>query len=326
MMGVSESRDLEKLRLANGGFWLSGLVASIIDLGILEECETSATAAELSRRLESRHGRPLRPEFLDCALAWLERLGAIYFDDGRLTATEVAAVSKPWLQPTAELWQAFGQLSDRAFEDVVPRYYESLSASEELGFAATMEAQLLEVVDELAGKIPSNARTLVDVGGGTGLLAQRFSASKQGRSATVVDQSSSARVSGSAPANEAIRFIDADLRTGLKDLRPADCVALVRVLHDWPEKEAARILASSRSALAAGGTLLVAEEMYSGNSCSDVWPALLDIFLRCYMGEGRMRRVVDVESLLAQAGFVAISRPERVGWATVLLATTVSPA
>ena len=79
----------------------------------------------------------------------------------------------------------------------------------------------------------------------------------------------------------------------------ADVVTLARVLHDWDDGDAAKILSRARSALSPGGRLFIIEMLMSEQGVSG---ALCDLHLLMATG-GRERSQDAFERLLSQAGF-----------------------
>jgi SAM-dependent methyltransferase len=103
---------------------------------------------------------------------------------------------------------------------------------------------------------------LLDVGGNSGELALQFCAAAPGLAATVFDLPvvcaigrEHVRARGDAGR---IGFVAGDVR---RDRLPdgADLVMLKSLLHDWPEREAAAILAKACVALRPGGRLVIFE-------------------------------------------------------------------
>ena len=139
--------------------------------------------------------------------------------------------------------------------------------------------------------------TVVDAGGGTGVLAQMILENCPVERVTVLDRP---EVVADVPlvaqegrlSTEGTDIFD---HWGLK----ADVVILARVLHDWADELAIRILANARQALSPDGHLVVLEmvrdEHHPGGS-------LCDLHLLCVTG-GKERTRNEFEELFAKAGF-----------------------
>jgi hypothetical protein len=79
----------------------------------------------------------------------------------------------------------------------------------------------------------------------------------------------------------------------------ADAVILARVLHDWDDADALRILRQARTALPRGGRLFVVEMLLPENNAAG---GLCDLHLLMATG-GQERSLSAYSALLAQAGF-----------------------
>ena len=138
-----------------------------------------------------------------------------------------------------------------------------------------------------------DAHAVVDAGGGTGTLAGLLLDVHPHIEAVVLDLP---EVVAQIPARDRLRGVGADL------FEPwpveADVVLLARVLHDWDNRDAQRILERARAALRPGGRvvileMLLGEEGHGGGLC--------DLHLLAVTG-GRERTRGDFERLVRAAG------------------------
>jgi len=83
-----------------------------------------------------------------------------------------------------------------------------------------------------------------------------------------------------------------------------DCYLLSRVLHDWNDADAGRILRTVRRAIDGPCTVLLIERLLDGDSSEEA--ALSDINMMVMNG-GRERTLEEFRALLASSGF-ALSR------------------
>jgi len=81
--------------------------------------------------------------------------------------------------------------------------------------------------------------------------------------------------------------------------RSADAVVLARVLHDWDDEHAARILSNARGALQPGGRLYIVEMLLHEGSFAG---GLCDLHLLMATG-GRERTREEFAALMEAAGF-----------------------
>lgn len=203
-----------------------------------------------------------------------------------------------------------------AFEKVYGRpFYGYLEDHPEAArrFGAAMGAA--PVPAALATCDLSGARLIVDVGGGDGgLLARVLRGQPQARGVLLDTETALAAARDRlAAAGVADR---ARLQAGsFFDPLPAggDVYVLSRVLHNWDDDDAARLLRRVRAAIAPGGRLLVFEELLAGGGQAAVpGPAqaatrhLIDL-LMLVMLAGCDRTEQEYRALLAGAGFQVTS-------------------
>src|SRR5262249_46876810 len=88
-------------------------------------------------------------------------------------------------------------------------------------------------------------------------------------------------------------------------LPEADLFALGRIVHDWPEEKALRLLQRTYERLPAGGALLVVEKILNDDRAGPSWAVLQSLnMLVC--AEGKERTLTEYAVLLKEAGFARI--------------------
>ena len=150
---------------------------------------------------------------------------------------------------------------------------------------------------EIPAVLPiSGTEQVIDAGGGFGALAFLLKERFPHLSVSVLDRPEVIQEMGSDAGN-GVKFMATDLFNswGIK----SDVVLLTRVLHDWDDELAIRILRNARNALADGGQLFVVEMLlpddgYDGGLC--------DLHLLMSSG-GRERRIAEYVDLLKESGF-----------------------
>jgi acetylserotonin O-methyltransferase len=138
----------------------------------------------------------------------------------------------------------------------------------------------------------SRFRRLVDLGGGSGHLAQAGRARYPQLATAVFDLPAVARIYPETIAGDF--FSD--------PLPEADLYTLSRILHDWSEEKIRTLLAKIHAALPSGGALLIAEKLLDEHNV----PAHLQSLNMLIVTEGRERSAVEYEALLRAAGFSKI--------------------
>jgi len=83
----------------------------------------------------------------------------------------------------------------------------------------------------------------------------------------------------------------------------ADAYVLSRVLHDWSDEEAGRILATCRKAVPSGARLLVAEALLPERARDQPAAIRMDLTMLMLFGAARERTEAEYRELLADAGF-----------------------
>lgn len=165
------------------------------------------------------------------------------------------------------------------------------------------------VAGEVLAAYPVGAhRRLVDLGGGSGAFALAAAKAAPELDVTVCDLPSVAglararlRAAGLEGRGRAVgsNFFEDPLPEG------ADLMTLVRILHDHDDAPVQRLLERVRTALAPGGTLLIAEPMAGTRGAEAMGDSYFGLYLWA-MGSGRPRTRAELEALLREAGFTEI--------------------
>jgi acetylserotonin N-methyltransferase len=135
----------------------------------------------------------------------------------------------------------------------------------------------------------SRFRRMVDLGGGTGHLAEAARQHYPQLETAVFDLP---RVANMFPGTIAGDFF-------VDPLPAADLYSLGRILHDWSEEKIAKLLAKIHAALPLAGALLIAEKLLQPDYVSGHMQSLNMLIVT----EGRERSAAEYEALLLAAGF-----------------------
>ncbi|WP_345604099.1 methyltransferase [Pseudonocardia adelaidensis] len=136
-------------------------------------------------------------------------------------------------------------------------------------------------------------RTLVDVGGGTGVLLAEILRAAPPVSGVLFDRPEVVR--GSQLPHVGGDFF-AEVPAG------AEAYVLSRVIHDWPGAEAVAILRTVRRAIPDSGTLLLVEAVLPARASDDPAAVRMDVHMLTLLG-GQERTADEFAALLAAAGF-----------------------
>ncbi|GAU40392.1 hypothetical protein TSUD_265360 [Trifolium subterraneum] len=116
-------------------------------------------------------------------------------------------------------------------------------------FQEAMEAdsQMFKLALKDCKHVFEGLETLVDVGGGTGVVAKLIQEAFPDIKCTVLDQP---KVVGNLTGNKNLNFVGGDM---FKSIPHADAVLLKWVLHDWNDELALKILKNSKEAISGKG-------------------------------------------------------------------------
>ena len=301
---------LEELSGDMVGMWKTQTIRAAVELGVFEALPASAQEIECSLGLADAVGIRLMRALTELGLVRRDGEG-IYHPTGkgallqRSHPLSLADAAMLWGGETYAAWtdaayslrsgrSAFRKLYGKNLFDWLKERPEQLQSSHRAFAAyARHDYRLLAEAFDLG-----THGHILDAGGGTGELAFALLRAHPGLSATVMDRP---EVVGSLVAPEDLkgrcRFVPGDLfeewpvRSG--------AVALARVLHDWPDDDAVRILARARQAMPVGGALYVVEMVPDGDTGTG---GLLDLNM-LVVAAGAERTEEQFKRLLGRTGF-----------------------
>jgi hypothetical protein len=149
----------------------------------------------------------------------------------------------------------------------------------------------------------SSAKTIVDVGGGYGYLIQSILQGNQSQRGILFDLPHVVRIGQEeivdAGIAERCEFVGGSFFGNIPS--GGDIYLITRVLHNWGDADALKILTNIRSAMSPSAKLLVGERLETPTN-----PQQMLIYLNMYMlllNGGRERSEEEYRELLEQAGF-----------------------
>ncbi|MFW5660084.1 MAG: methyltransferase, partial [Oceanicaulis sp.] len=176
-------------------------------------------------------------------------------------------------------------------------------------YSALMAATLPMVADEIFAACDLRRhRRLMDVGGGEGAFVRDAARRAPKLALSLFDlppvaERARRRLAESGLSDRvevhAGSFLDGALPAG------SDAISLVRILHDHGDDEVRRLLAACRTALAPGGTLIIAEPMADARGAVPMGEAYFGFYLAA-MGRGRPRTLARICALLEESGSAAL--------------------
>jgi hypothetical protein len=311
--------DRLALDLLIRGFQVSRTIRLVADLGIADRVapDAASSVAELASACGVRADPLLR------AIRALAAFGIFRLDgDGRVMHTPRSLLLRTdtpnSLHHGARFWTAPG--SWRAWEalDAVLHGGVPHEAAWGTGRFAYLrdnpdEARLF---DTFMANFPDNrhsavadafdfsrVRLVADIGGGNGEALRRILARYPQLRGIVFDQAHV--VTAIAPEALAGGRITTQAGSFFESVpKGADLYMMVRVLHDWSDEDASRILRSCRAAMRADARLLVVEAiMPSDPSLGRQTEYLIDMQMMTMFGDARERTESEFRDLLASSGF-----------------------
>ena len=292
------------------GLWRTQTIYAAVELGVFECLPAPAQEVERRTRLHKSVGARLMRALMELGLVLRDETGVYHPSQRgsllkRSHALSLADAARHWGSEAYEAWaglvqslrsgeSAFEKQRGADFFDWIARRPADLQA-----YHVAMSSYARHDYRGLADAVDFTVHdSILDAGGGTGELAFALLRSCPGLRATVMDRPEVVKVA-SPPTDLAgrCRFVAGDLFR----MWPvaADAVILARVIHDWPDSDAVRILRRARDAMPRDATLYVIE-MVLDDSTGD--GGLLDLNM-LVMTRGAERTEAQYRSLLSQAGF-----------------------
>lgn len=283
------------------GFWRTQTLGAAVELGVMEALP--GTEQELADRCGLRVDGARR---LLRALGELEitardgegwtltARGALLRPDHPLTLADAAV---EYAGPFTHMWRRLPDALRQRTSWTAPDVFGEVARDDarRVGHHRMLKSYALHDYTEVCRALELRGdERVIDAGGGLGVLAQLIADAYPTAAVTVLERP---EVVAMAPGASGVRWQAGSLFApwGLA----ADVVVMSRVLHDWDDAEALKILRHARAALPQGGRLFVVEMLVSEEG---VYGALCDLHLLMATG-GRERSAEQFARLLAAAGF-----------------------
>ena len=321
---------LEELSTDMVGLWKTQTIRAAVELGVFDTLPASAEEVEKRLGLAKSAGPRL--------MRALTELGLTHQDaDGRYRPTgkgallqnahplSMADAALHWGRESHAAWSqaeqslrtgepVFAELNQNDFFVWLGDRPEDLRS-----YHRAMAAYARHDYQALASSVDFGIHAhILDVGGGAGELAFSLLRACPDLTATVMDRPEV--ISGvAAPADVAGRCSLAGCDFFEKWPVRSDAVVLARVLHDWPDHGARRILRRAREAMSTGGALYLVELTLDDGSGSG---GMLDLNMLVMTG-GAERTWEQFQALLAQSGFELVDIVETGSVGSLLRARAV---
>ena len=318
---------LERLSGDMVGHWRTQTIHAAAELGVFEFLPASAKDVERQAQLHESAGVRLMRALAELGLAWKDAEGRYHpTERGELLTQNhplsLADAAQHWGKESYEAWAGlartlrtgephFKRLHGKNFFDWMRDRPDDLHV-----YHSAMAAYARHDYRRLAESVDFTAHgAVLDAGGGTGELAFALLRSCPGLKVTVMDLAEVIQTAElPADLEGRCRFIAGDLFQEWP-ITP-DAVILARVLHDWPDRDALRILRRARQAMPKHSKLYVVEMVLDDETGAG---GLLDLNM-LVMDEGTERTEKQYGDLFAQAGFGLLNVIETASVSSVLIA------
>ena len=310
------------------GFWRTQAICAAVELGVFDALPATAARIAEACGLEPTRARRLLRALAELRLATDEggarpchasharpetrELRSVADEDGTWRATERGAyltAAHPWTLAGAaveygrsfsEMWEALpgalrrdsGWQPPDVFAEVASDPARVTPHHRMLASYARHDYAAVPAVLGLRGD-----ERVLDAGGGFGALAGLLVETCPGLRITVLDRPEVVERAVREPHGGRVTFRAVDLfgPWGIE----GDAVVFARVLHDWDDAPALRLLRRAHRALPSGGRLFVVEMVLAEGGAAG---GLCDLHLLVATG-GRERTASDYAALLDRAGF-----------------------
>lgn len=297
--------DFSNLSSDMVGFWRSQTIATAVELGLIEALP--GTAKEIAQRcggLDSKRVTRLLRALGELNLVinndrkWLVSPRGKYLHSAN--PTTLADAAKEYGHYFPAMWANLPLAIKNDGQWLPPDIFNSIAHDEQrraphhrmLQSYARHDYSCIPEALELKGN-----EKIVDAGGGLGALAYYLLASYPNLDVTVLDRIEVIDQAKIISVSTDIKWVSGDLFEPWKV--SANTVILARVLHDWDDKSAVRILLRAREAIATGDTIYIIEMLLTENTFDG---SLCDLHLLIATG-GQERTESEYAQLLNTSGF-----------------------
>lgn len=285
------------------GYWRTQTIAAAVALGVFEA--VPATLDDLAQRCTLAPAEMLRLlRALDelhlvapTSEGWeLTARGRYLRADHPLT---LADASLEYAGRLGDVWSALGESLRAGDAWTAPAIFDSVAREGTEGHHRMLRSYARHDYATVPAALGLRGdERVIDAGGGLGVLSEGIARHHPAAQVVLLERPEVvAQVAVPTDLRERWTARAADLFAPWPTR--ADAVVLARVLHDWNDRDAARILRHARAALPSGGKLCVVEMVLGHN---DPGGGLCDLHLRVATG-GRERTEADFARLLADTGF-----------------------
>ncbi|MEP7121178.1 MAG: methyltransferase [Byssovorax sp.] len=286
------------------GFWRTQTIRAAVELGVFEALPATATSvAKTCNLVPERAGRLLRA-LAELQLAarsrdtWSTTSRGAHLRADHLHTLAHAAVE--YGDHFSRMWEALPEALRAGTNWHAPDIFAIVSEDQPRaeGHHRMLQSYARHDYAEVPGALGlAGDERLVDAGGGLGILARLLLERYPAIQVVLLDRPEVVAMAAARGPHERLELRATDL---FEDWSVAgDAVLMARVLHDWDDGPALRLLRRARGALRPGGRLFAVEMVLEEEGSAG---GLCDLHLLVATG-GKERTAAQYAALLKQAGF-----------------------
>ena len=312
-MSLDPITTLEQLDDLSRAYWRSRIVITALELDVFTVVGgDGGTASEVAARLGTD------PRATETLLNALTALALLCKDAGTFRLSELAARhlidgapddSRPSFMHASRLWETWSTLTDcvRGGTAVLQKATGEEDPHSRRAFIGAMHQFALEQADAFVNAIDlAGVRRLLDLGGGSGAYAIRFSQAAPVLEATVFDHAAVIKLAeeyiAAAGLTGSIRTVRGDMLTD--DIGNGyDLVWLSNVVHAMGPGEIRGLCGKIHDALAPGGRLLLRDFVLDDDKASPVFGAVFALNMLVNTPAGNCYSRAEYREWLVAAGF-----------------------
>lgn len=304
VLRTSEPTDFTDLSTDLVGVWRTRTIACAVDLGIFDRLPADeATLAHACALPQDSLRRLMRALGELRLVTWTEPLWTSLAKGELLRADHPLSLADAALDYAGPLDQAWRSLADALRspdQRLSPSWFERLATQAEslrrhhrsLRSYARFDYARVASLDLFDG-----ARRVVDAGGGTGTLAELLLTRHPTLEVVLLERPEVLALRQPDTPGLVVRAGDLFEDWGIS----VDVAILARILHDWPDDEALRILARARAAIGERGCVVIVDMVVANHGEPDHRGGLCDLHL-LVTHRGRERDPGQWSRLLDRAG------------------------
>lgn len=302
------------------GKWVSQAIAAAAELGVADFLKDGPrTAGDIARKANASEDAVYRLLRALASVGLFAEVGNRRFrltPLGRLLRSDSAEALGGYARFSGDesTWRPWGELrhsvrtGEPAFDHVfgMPafEYFAKMPESAAVFNAAMTSISTLESKAVAAAYDFTGIDTLVDVGGGHGLMIATVLKANRRTCGILFDlphvAAGAAALLRSRGVADRCQIVGGDFFASVPE--GADAYVMKHVIHDWDDERAAHILSNCRRAMPPRGKVLIVDPVIpSGNGAH--FGKLLDLQMLVLTPRGRERTLAEFRALLKRAGF-----------------------